>query len=117
MYKQNLARSFWSAFQGIKHVLRERNFIIQITAAILALAFAEALNLGRSEKIIIVVLAGFVLASESMNSACERMLDFVTKEHNAEVARIKEILAGAVLIYSFTALIIGIWIFGNAIFR
>jgi diacylglycerol kinase (ATP) len=78
MYEQSLARSFRSAFRGIKHVLRERNFVIQTTAGILAFVFAEALNLDRGDKIVIVILVGFVLASEAMNSACERMLDFIT---------------------------------------
>jgi diacylglycerol kinase (ATP) len=117
MFEQSLARSFGSAFRGIKHVLHERNFVIQATAGILAFVFAEVLNLGRSDKIVIVILVGFVLASEAMNSACERMLDFITKEHNDTVACIKEILAGAVLVYSFSAVIVGIWIFSSAIFR
>jgi diacylglycerol kinase len=115
--KQNLLRSFFSAFRGIKHELRGRNFVILVTAGIMALSLSLALKLPRNDKIIIMILVAFVLASEAINSACERMLDLYTKEHNIEVARIKEILAGAVLIYSVTAFIIGIWIFGNAIVR
>ena len=115
--KQTVAESFWSAFRGIKHVMRERNFIVQIVAAVAVIALALALNLPRNDSIIIIILIAFVLASEAMNSACEQMLDFVTKEHNHEVARIKDILAGAVLIYSATAFVIGVWIFGNALLR
>ena len=51
-----------------------------------------------------------------MNSACERMMNFVTREHSKEVAHIKEILAAAVLIYSLVAVIAGLLIFGKALF-
>lgn len=115
MKNQNLLNSFFSAFRGIKHALRERNFVIQIMLGVVAMSLALALELTRDEKIIIIMLIAFVLATEALNSACERILNLVTKEHNAEVARIKEILSSAVLIYSVAALIIGIWIFGNAL--
>ncbi len=117
MNNNNLVRSFFSAFKGIKHALRERNFVIQIMIGIVVVSLSLALGLSQSDKIIIFILIAFVLAAEAMNSACERLLNLVTREHNAEVARIKEMLAGAVLIYSVAALIIGFWIFGNAIFR
>ncbi len=117
MDNRSLTRSFFSAFKGIKHALRERNFVIQITIGIVVISLSLALGLSRDEKIIILILTAFVLAAEAMNSACERMLNLVTREHSAEVARIKETLAGAVLIYSLAALVIGLWIFGNAFFR
>ncbi len=117
MNNNNLIRSFFSAFKGIKHALRQRNFVIQIMIGVVAVALSLALGLSRSDKIIILILIAFVLATETMNSACERLLNLVTREHNAEVARVKETLAGAVLIYSVAALIIGLWIFGNALFK
>lgn len=116
MSRQPLVNSFFSAFKGIKHALRERNFVIQIMIGIVAIALSLALGLTRAEKIIVLILIVFVLASEVMNSACERILNLVTSEHNAEVARIKEMLAGSVLIYSVAALVIGLWIFGDVIF-
>lgn len=115
MGKQSLVKSFFSAFRGIKHTLRERNFVIQIAIGILAIALAVGLGLSREDKIIILILVAFVLATEAMNSACERMLDLITKENHPEVARIKEILAGVVLIYSVVAAVVGIWVFGNAL--
>ena len=117
MAKQTLARSFFNAFRGIKHTLRDRNFVITIMAGIGAVSLSLALGLERGEKIIILMLTAFVLAAEAMNTACERMLDIVTTQHHPEVARIKDIFAGAVLIYSVAAFIIGFWIFGNAFMR
>lgn len=114
---RNIIHSFISAFKGIGHVLSERNFLIGTFAGILAFYSSIVFGLSRNEKIIILLLTGFVLATEAINSACERILNFITREHNKEVAHIKEILAGAVLIYAITAAIIGIWIFGHALIR
>lgn len=115
--KQTISESFFNAFRGIKHELRERNFIILIFCAGIAIALSLALDLARDEKIIILILIGFVLAAEIMNSACERILNLLVTEQHPEVARIKDMLAGSVLIYSGLAFIIGCWIFGNALFK
>ncbi|OHA06634.1 MAG: hypothetical protein A2934_01040 [Candidatus Sungbacteria bacterium RIFCSPLOWO2_01_FULL_47_10] len=113
--KQSFMRSFFSAFRGIKHELRERNFVVQITIGIIAIASSLAFGLSRTDKMIILLLIAFVLACEIMNSACERMLNVVTKDHHPEVGRIKDMLAGAVLIYSTVAFVIGLWIFGSVL--
>ncbi|MBI5220215.1 MAG: diacylglycerol kinase family protein [Candidatus Liptonbacteria bacterium] len=112
---QSLGQSFQSALRGLRYVLRERNFVLQICAAVIAVGLSFALDLPRVDKIIILILCAFVLSAEVMNSACERILNLVTREHNPEVARVKETLAGAVLIYSLAAFIIGFWIFSHAL--
>jgi diacylglycerol kinase len=113
--KQSLMQSFWNAFRGIKHELRERNFVIQIMIGIAVIALSLGLDVPEGDKMILLILIAFVLVAEIINSACERMLNLITRDHNAEVARIKDMLAGAVLIYSATAFVIGVWIFGNAL--
>lgn len=115
MFRQSFFKSFVSAIKGILHVLGERNFFIQSAIGLFALLLAVALRLNFLEFTLIIVLIAFILATEAMNSSCERMLDLFTKEKNDEVARIKETLAGSVLIYSFAALVIGIIIFSHAL--
>lgn len=115
--KQSLGRSFNSAWKGWRHVLTERNFVIQILVGLAAVFLSIMLDLSREDKMIVLLLCAFVLSAEAMNSACERILDLVVKEHHPEVARIKETLAGAVLIYSLVAAVIGIWIFWQAFQR
>ena len=115
MKNQNFVESLISALKGLGHVLRERNFIIQIIVGVFVFSFALALGLRAEDKIIILILTSFVLATEAMNSACERIMDFITVEHNKEVAHIKEILAAAVLIYSIVAVIVGFMIFGKVL--
>ena len=95
--------------------MRERNFVIQIMIGIAVIALSLGLDVPEGDKMILLILIAFVLVGEIINSACERILNLVTRDHNAEVARIKDMLAGSVLIYSATAFVIGIWIFGNAL--
>lgn len=115
--KQTLVASFRSAFRGIGHQLKERNFIIQITIGVVVCILSFILALTVVELMVIALLFAFVLSTEAVNSACERMLDFITTEQHPEVGRIKEVLAASVLINSIIAALIGILIFGNAILR
>lgn len=109
-------KSFRYAFQGIVVASKERNFLIQIIIGIAAVIFAFTLKLPSTEKIVVVLFVALVLASEAMNSAVERLLDFVSQERIEEIREIKDLMAAAVLIFSVAALIVGIWIFGNALF-
>ena len=115
MRRQNLAHSFKSAIKGIRHQLGERNFLIQTLIGAIAIIATLSLNLSEGDKIIVLILVAFVLSAEAMNSACERMLDIFTEEHHLEVGKIKDILAGSVLIYSAVALTVGLLIVRHAL--
>ena len=80
-----------------------------------ALALAFILDISPIEKIIVIILAVLVLVVEIINTAFERLLDKIINEHHTDVAIIKELLAGAVFIFSLSAFLIGIWIFGKAL--
>lgn len=115
--EQTILQSFSSAFRGLRHMLRERNFVIQVALGLLALILVFVFKLTWIELIVIILLIGFVLSLETINSAGEKVLDLITREHHPEVAVIKEILAGSVLIASITALVIGMLIFIGAILK
>lgn len=108
-------KSFRYALQGIVIAGKERNFVIQLVIGVAAIALAVILKLSSIEKIIVVILVALVLASEAMNSAMERLLDFVSQKRIEEIREVKDLMAGAVLILSLAALVVGIWIFGNAL--
>ena len=114
---RKLFKSFRYAFQGLIVASKERNFLIQLVVGATAIVFAIILRLTSIEKIVVVLFTALVLASEAMNSAIERLLDFVSQERIEEIREIKDLMAAAVLILSFAALFVGIWIFGNALFH
>ncbi|MDI6734458.1 MAG: diacylglycerol kinase [Patescibacteria group bacterium] len=114
--KRSLSKSFLSAFRGLGHALSERNFLIQVIIGALTIILAFALDLNAIERIIILILIALVLGAEILNSAIETFVDVLIKEHNEAAAKVKEFMAGAVLIFSITAFVIGVWIFMKAIF-
>lgn len=115
--QQSFKESFLSAFKGIKHALKERNFRIQAVIGAAAIALAFILKLAFEEKVVIIILAALVLMAETINSAFEKLLDAIIKERSQEAARVKELMAAAVFIFCVVALILGLWIFGRAILK
>ena len=101
---------------GLGVAATERNFIIQLIIGAAAIIFSFVLGLPFIERIIILLCVALVLASEAMNSAIERLLDFVSQERIEEIREVKDLMAGAVLIFSVSAFVIGIFIFGKALF-
>ncbi|HUZ92565.1 MAG TPA: diacylglycerol kinase [Candidatus Paceibacterota bacterium] len=114
-HRQNLRQSFESAFRGVGYVLRERNFVVQIVIGAIAIAASFFLYLDRDAKIVIFVVAALVLGAEMVNSAIERLLDRLAPERDLAVAEIKEILAGAVLLFAILSIVVGIVVFGPSI--
>lgn len=114
--RQSFLQSVRCAFLGFWYVLEERNFRIQAFCGVAALVLAFIFHLSHFDRIIIGALVVLVLGAEMLNSALERFIDFHVKDHNPEVGKIKDISAGAVLLFSLFALIVGICIFGRALF-
>jgi len=114
---KNLFKSFLYALKGIALATKERNFTIQLAVGTAAIILAVILDISGAEMEIIIVLIALVLASEAINSAIERLLDFVSQERRDEIREIKDLMAGAVLIFSVTAAVVGTYIFANAILR
>jgi len=54
---------------------------------------------------------GLVLVSESLNTAIEKMCDFVHPEFSDRIGRIKDIAAGGVTFAAITAVAIGLVIY------
>lgn len=118
MYKprQGLLQSFHGAFRGLGCALKERNFFIQFVIGIAAVAASSVFDISRDEKIIIVLVVVLVLGAEMVNSSVERLLNRLAPREDREIAEIKEILAGAVLLFSLFSVAVGIIIFGPYIF-
>ncbi|MDO8515660.1 MAG: diacylglycerol kinase family protein [bacterium] len=113
--ERDLLKSFSYALYGLEKVVLERNFRIQICFGVGAIVLSFVLHVPFAEKVIIVLCTGLVLAGEIMNSATERLLDFVSQERREDIRTIKDLTAAAVLIFSITSLAIGLWIFGRAL--
>lgn len=109
---RRIPASFRYAFRGIWHVIRtEQNLRIHLFATLVALVLATLFQITTIELALILLAIGFVLASEILNTVIEDFLDILHPQHHAAVRRIKDALAGAVLLAALVALALGALIF------
>jgi len=105
-------QSFKYAFKGIAHVfVQEHNMWIHLLAAVCVVYAGFYFHINSNEWIFITIAIGLVIAAEMVNSAIEKLVDFISPEQNIKAGLIKDIAAGAVLICAISAAIIGCIIF------
>ncbi|MDP4000275.1 MAG: diacylglycerol kinase family protein [bacterium] len=110
---KRLHRSFRYASRGIWHVLRnESNLRIHIGATAVVITSGIVLGITGFEFAIILLAIGLVLTAEVINTVIEDFLDILHPDHHDAVRRIKDALAGAVLLAAFVAIGVGVLIFG-----
>lgn len=109
---KQLKQSVTHAFRGVRLVLRnEQNFRIQMIIGGIAILFGLFFRINANQFIVVLLLVMAVLTLEMINSIFERIVDTFKPRIHPAVRDIKDIMAGAVLISSFLAAIIGITIF------
>lgn len=110
--KRTFQDSFRDAFRGIGRCLRhERNMRVHL-AAVAAVAIAAAcLGVGRAEWACLLLAMGMVTAAEAMNTAIERLCDFIKEERDPKIGVIKDIAAGGVLLAAVFAAAVGAAVF------
>jgi diacylglycerol kinase len=88
-----------------------RNLKIQLVVAVMTIAAGFCFHVSATEWCIILIMVALVIGFELMNSAIESLVNLVTTEWLPLAGKVKDIAAGAVLVTSFIAMIIGIIIF------
>ena len=84
---------------------------LHITAACYVFFFAARLDLSRTQWACLFLTVGSVFAAELFNTAVEKLCDFSEKHLNPHIRVIKDIAAGAVLLCSVFAALVGAVIF------
>ena len=109
---RRFARSLRFAWNGIVALARqEQSFRIQLVASAVLVVLMYALNLTRGEKALLIVVAALVLVLELLNGAVERLVDMFKPRIHAYAEDIKDMMAGAVLVSSVGAGLVGILVF------
>lgn len=105
-------KSFQYAYKGIRHgFLTERNFRFHVLAIVVVSIAGILTGLSVTEWCIIFILFGGVTALELMNTAIERSVDLIIKDHHPLAGQAKDLASGAVLVFAFFSAIIGMIIF------
>lgn len=109
---KKVLKSFYYAFGGIiKALSAERNFQIEAALAILAVAAGWFFTISSGEWVALVICMGMVLMAELMNSAIEKLADFVHPQPHSKIGLIKDMAAGAVLLAATASLVVALIIF------
>ena len=109
-----MKRSFAAAFKGLAACVRtERNFRFHMAAAFYVLVAAAVTEATGTEWLAILACIGAVTAAELFNSAVEKLCDALHPGRDAEIGRVKDMAAGAVLMLAAASAVIGGIIFFN----
>ncbi|MDP3804321.1 MAG: diacylglycerol kinase [Candidatus Omnitrophota bacterium] len=114
MEERKFVESFNAAVEGFIYVLKtERNMRIHFLAAFFFLILGIYLNFTYLEIVALSVTISMVLGSEMVNTAIEYIVDMVKAEFHPIARIIKDIGAGAVLITSINAVVVGYILFSK----
>jgi len=104
--------SFVYAFAGIKDFLRyEPQALIHLIAALTVIGAGFWFNISNMEWIAVVFAIGIVVVSEMLNTAIEKLTDMVSPEIHPNAKVVKDLAAGAVLMASLVAAVVGLIVF------
>lgn len=105
-------KSFGWAAHGFKTVLKEElNFRVQVAVAVLVIVAGFIRCLSALEWALLVFAIALVLMAEMVNTAVEDICDKVQPNHDAVIGKVKDIMAGYVLLSAVAATVIGVLVF------
>ncbi len=103
--------SFRHALDGIGATARGRNFRVQLVAGAAAVALGAFFRISAGEWIAVALCIGLVLGGECANTALEAAVDLASPDRHPLAKRAKDAAAGAVLLFSLAAAVIGAVVF------
>ncbi|MGN1400758.1 MAG: diacylglycerol kinase family protein [Bacillus sp. (in: firmicutes)] len=105
-------RSLGHALNGVAYSWGERHIKVHYSIALLVVAAGIMFGISKLEWLFIATGIASVIALEMVNTALEDLVDLVTEQYHPLAKRVKDIAAGAVLIASIYAMIVGVAVFG-----
>jgi diacylglycerol kinase (ATP) len=111
-------KSIHYALEGINYALNnDQNLVIHFIAALLVIIASIIFDISPFEMGILGLTILLVIAAEMINSAIEKMVDLITKEHRMEAKIAKDVSSGMVLLIAIGSVIIGILVFTPYVLR
>jgi diacylglycerol kinase (ATP) len=100
-------KSMGFALKGaIKLVTTEHSVMVQTTIGVLMVLAGFYFHISHEEWLIQTLAIGLVLGIEGLNTAVEKVADFIHPEYHERIGFIKDIAAGAVFFAAMTAIAI-----------
>ncbi len=101
-----MKKKFQDSFHGLKLALGHRAVRIQFILGIMALIGGLIIRLDHYEWLAFIICIGMVISMEIMNTAVEKLGDYLNSEYDEKIRTIKDLASAAVLLASFAALMV-----------
>jgi len=105
-------RGFWRGFvyagRGLALGCGGRNFRVMLAMAAVVAVLAWWLAIPRTQAAVLALSFGLVLSLEIVNTAGEMLVDILCPEHDVRYGRVKDVLAGAVLLAATATAVVGV---------
>lgn len=105
-------KSFKYAVAGACKLIRtEHSIMVQFFLGIAVTIAGFYFNISKTEWLFQILAIGLVLSMEGLNTAVEKIADFIHPDFHEKIGFIKDIAAGAVFFAALTAFAIGLLIY------
>ena len=94
----------------------ERNFQLEVFALLINLFLIVYFKLNSTDVALILLVCFLVLIAETINTAIEKICDFVEPNFNKKIGLIKDISAGAVILATLLSIIVGVLVYSKYFF-
>jgi diacylglycerol kinase len=112
MKHTNFFYALKTAFFGVRNLFMEsRNARIQLIVFLIVLLIGFYVGLTAQEWLWIMGVSAAVISMEAINTSIELLADVYMLEYNEKIKQVKDIAAGAVLLVSLFAVVVGILVF------
>ena len=108
------SKKFGYALRGCIVAFRqEDSFAVHLPMAFMVLAYGIMVGLGRTEWLLLVLCVAIVISAELFNSSIERLATTITQEVHPSIRDALDMAAGAVLVVSIGAALVGLIILSS----
>jgi len=113
---RKFVRSLGNATNGIEHLLKERNFRIQLVFGAVILTLGALLRLDKNDYYWLLFCTFMVLLLEGINTLVEKIADILRPYYDERVRVLKDTAASVVLMGTAISILIGLSIILQSIF-
>lgn len=101
----------YAVLGAVKLITTEHSVMVQSSVAVLMTVAGFYFSISREEWMIQILAFGLVLGIEGLNTAVEKIADFIHPDYHERIGFIKDIAAGAVFFTALSAMAIGALIY------
>ncbi|WP_426065219.1 diacylglycerol kinase family protein [Flavobacterium sp. DSP2-3-1] len=96
---------------ALKLITTEHSIMVQFSLGILVSIAGFYFGISKTEWLFQTLAIGLVMSIEGLNTAVEKIADFIHPNYHERIGFIKDIAAGAVFFAALTAIVIGLIIY------